>query len=186
MDNQITLIGSIVIGALLMIAMLSFQAELKEHSYNKTTDLIVQDRAIRLIEQLEEDLRQIGSGVNYDALAVYDLHKISYYVDIGHDGIVDTVHYELSDTSAANFTKNPNDKILYRWSNSDPIINSPLGVTHFELKYYDAMGDTTSNMTQIKTVELSIQLEGFEPGKFGKYPSYYWRKRITPMNLQPI
>ena len=183
MDSYLTLIGSILIGGLLMMNVQRFQADVKEHTYEQTYKLIMQSRAQNIIDQVEWDFRQIGFGSPYDALTIYGTDKITYNVDLGNDGIIDSVHYQLSDVNAAASTSNPNDRILYRWSNQDPIINGPLGVTDFSLVYYDKDGNETANKQEIKSIKVSLDFENTEPID-GKYFGYHWSETITPLNLQ--
>ena len=111
--------------------------------------------------------------------------------DLWADGIMDTVNYRLSDVSEASGTTNPNDKIFYRWSNSEPQIDAALGVTNFQLRFFDASGDTTSNQVEIRTIEVTLEFESTEPyfdkmTNAAKYAHFYWREKISPMNLQPL
>ncbi|MFQ5707794.1 MAG: hypothetical protein ACE5HO_10115 [bacterium] len=185
MDSYISLIGSIVIGGLFLLGLLFFQSDLKEHSFHRTNDQIVQEHALAIIDLLEWDFRKIGFNYPLDALAIKDTNSISYYVDLGNDGIIDTVHYTISDTGAASATPNPNDKILYRWSNGGPQVGVALGVTDFRLKYFDEAGNETSNVKQIKTIEITLELESTIPYN-GQSSHFFWREKITPLNLQPL
>ncbi len=191
MDSHISLIGSIVIGTLLLFSVLSFQSDVRQHSFEYSNDLIVQQTAMNVIELLEWDFRQIGFGVTFPPLAVFALDSITFYADLWADGIMDTVNYRLSDVSEASGTTNPNDKIFYRWSNSEPQIDAALGVTNFQLRFFDASGDTTSNQVEIRTIEVTLEFESTEPyfdkmTNEARYAHFYWREKITPMNLQPL
>ena len=191
MDSYLTLIGSIVIGSLLMFSVLNFQSEAKQHSFEYSNALIVQYTAMSVIELLEQDLRQIGYGYNFPALSVLALDSITFYTDLFDDGVLDTVHYRLGDVSETSGTTNPRDKIFYRWINSDPQIDAALGVTNFQLIFFNAAGDTAVNLTEIRTIEVTLEFESTEP-YFDKltnsaiYAQYYWREKITPLSLQPL
>lgn len=190
MDSYLSLIGSIVIGTLLLVSVLNFQSEAKQHSFEYSNSLIVQYTAMSVIELLEQDLRQIGYGYNYPALSVFALDSISFYTDLFDDGVLDMVNYRLGDASETPGTTNPRDKIFYRWVNNDPQIDAALGVTNFQLIFFDANGDTTENETEIRTIEVTLEFESTEPyfdklTNTAKYAQYYWREKITPMSLQP-
>ena len=184
MQDYLALIGSFVIGGLMLIAFLDFDADLKNHSFEHTTDLIVQQNAAAMIDLVEWDFRKIGYGLDFPALAIYDSNFISYYVDLGGDGVIDTVRYFVSDSSAASMTTNPRDRIFYRLSNQDPNIDAAMGVTDFHLQYYDISGNPTTNLLQIKTIEVSLTIESTEPYN-GEYRRFFWREKITPPNLLP-
>jgi len=191
MDSYLSLIGSIVIGGLLLFRVLNFQADVRQHSFEYSNSLIVQQSAMSVIELLEQDFRQIGYGYNFPALSVFALDSITFIADLFDDGVLDTVNYRLGDVSETPGTTNPRDKIFYRWSNSDPQIDAALGVTNFQLVFFDAAGDTTVNQTEIRTIEITLEFESTEPyfdklTNTAKYASYYWREKITPMSLQPL
>ena len=46
------------------------------------------------------------------------------------------------------------------------------------------------NQAEIRTIEVTLEFESKEPyvDRLGteKYASYYWREKISPMNLQPL
>ena len=64
MDSLLSLVGSIVIGTLLLLSVLTYQLDLKRHSFMHTNDLIVHYNASGIIDVLEEDFKNIGSKWN--------------------------------------------------------------------------------------------------------------------------
>lgn len=183
MDSHLTLIGSIVIGGIFLLSLLGFQSDLREHSFNNTNDLILQQNALAITELLEADLRQIGLGV--DSLAVITSageQSLSYYADLGANGSIDLVTYSLSNPGMASDTPNPRDRILYRIINGTKQVNAAMGVTDFRFKYFDRNGEPTTNAAAIRTIELTLEMESTAPyGK--KYAHFFWRKKMTPPNL---
>ena len=182
MDNYITLLGSIVIGGLMLVNFMTFQADLSEHTYSQNLDLVLQETAIEVVEMVERDLWKIGRGMQQPAFAIYDDDAISFYADLENDGTVETVRYYLSSTSAATSTPNPNDRILYRVVNGTNEFEWAVGVTNFQVQFYDAFNDTTSNLYMARTLEVSMSFESTMPYN-DEYASYSWRARITPPNL---
>jgi len=182
MDSHLALIGSVVIGGIFLLSLLGFQADLRDHSFINTNDLIVQQNAIAMTELLESDFRQIGLGVDSLVVASAGVKSISYYADLDADGNVDLVAYSLSNPNAAAETPNPRDKILYRGVNGATQVNAAIGVTDFRLKYFDLNGNQTNDAAQIKTIEMTLEMESTTPYD-GKYAHFFWRKKITPPNL---
>ena len=182
MDSHLRLIGSIVIGGLFLLGILRYQSDLREHSFKQTNNLIIQWNAMGIIEVLENDFRNIGFGVSASAFAVADSNSIKYYVDLGADGITDSVRYVISATSAASGTPNPRDRILYRIENDAPQQDAALGVTDFKLKYFDDGGIETTDLSEIKTIEITLEMESPIPYD-GEVGSFFWRKKITPPSL---
>jgi len=182
MDNWLTLLGSIVIGGLMLVNFMNYQADLGKHTYSHSLDLVLQETAIEVVEMVERDMWKIGRGVGQPAFAIYDNNIISFYADLENDGVIDTVRYYLSGTSEATRTPNPNDRILYRVVNGVNEFEWAVGVTAFQIKFYDANNDTTSNLYKARALEVSMSFESTIPYD-EEYASYSWRERITPPNL---
>ena len=182
MDSLLSLVGSIIIGTLLLLSVLTYQLDLKRHSFMHTNNLIVQYNASGIIDVLEEDFKNIGSGVTGSAFSVADSNNMAYYLDLDANGITDSVRYFLGGTNTAAGTPNPRDRILYRIENGQPQIDAALGVTDFKLKYYDVNGNETTVLTDIKTIEVTLELESTLPYD-EEFSTFYWRKKITPQSL---
>jgi hypothetical protein len=182
MDNWLTLLGSIVIGGLMLVNFMNYQADLSEHTYSHNLDLVLQETAIEVVEMVERDLWKIGRGVRQPVFAIYDNNAISFYADLENDGVVDTVRYYVSNTSAATRTVNPNDRILYRVVNGVNEFEWAVGVTAFQIKFYDENNDTTSTLFKVRALDVSMSFESTIPYD-DQYASYSWRQRITPPNL---
>ncbi|MEK7727061.1 MAG: hypothetical protein AAB354_01545 [candidate division KSB1 bacterium] len=182
MNSMLSLTGCAVIGGIFLLSLFGFQADLRDHAFSNTNDLIVQQNAIAMTELLESDFRQIGFGVDSLMVASAGANAISYFADLNDDGAVDLVAYSLSDAAAAAETSNPRDKILYRTVNGAVQVNAALGVTDFRLKYFDLNGNVTNNLSQIKIIEMTLEMES-TTSYDGKYAHFFWRKKITPVNL---
>ena len=91
MDSLLSLLGSIVIGTLLLLSVLTYQLDLKRHSFMHTNALIVQYNASGIIDVLEEDFKDIGAGVTGSAFSVADSNNMVYYLDLDADGITDSL-----------------------------------------------------------------------------------------------
>ncbi|MGH7490829.1 MAG: hypothetical protein ACREOO_00390 [bacterium] len=182
MDSYLTLLGSIVIGGLMLVNFMNYQADLSEHTYSQNLDLVLQETAIEVVEMVERDLWKIGRGVRQPAFAIYDDDAISFYADLENDGVIDTVRYYVSSASAATSTPNPNDRILYRVVNGVNEFEWAVGVTALEIDFYDAYNDATTNLFEARSIQVSMNFESTIPYD-EEYASYSWRARITPPNL---
>jgi hypothetical protein len=85
-------------------------------------------------------------------------------------------------------TPNPNDKFLYRVTNSDPAIGANLGLSEFNIKYYDTLGDELSfpitDPGEIHTLQIDLKVENTS-GYNGEYTSAFWRQiRLAARNLR--
>jgi hypothetical protein len=182
MDSHLALVGGVVIGGIFLLSLVGFQADLRDHSFVNTNDLIVQQIALDVTELLESDFRQIGLGVDSLVVASAGANSISYYADLGGDGAVDLVTYSVSNLDAAAETPNPRDKILYRVVNGATQVNSAIGVTDFRLRYFGRNGSETNVLAEIKTIEITLEMESTIPYD-GKYARFFWRKKMSPPNL---
>jgi hypothetical protein len=183
MDSHLSLIGSVIIGGLFLLNLLGFQSDLRDHSFANTNDLMVQQNAMDMIELLEWDFQKIGFGVDSTVFALSDSIAIVYHTDLGADGVIDTVRYFISDTTAASSTPNPRDRILYKYINGKPQVGAALGVTSFKLKYFDINGFEANELKKITTIEVTLEVESTIPYN-GEYSRFLWRKKITPPNVR--
>ena len=175
-----------------------------QNNYDMNGEKIVQQNLVDLVELIEYDFRKIGYCKDYTQIADptksiihADSNSISFLTDVitspgtYGDGVVDTVTYSISDTSALNMTPNPNDVILYRRVNHQALGGSNMGVTQFKLTYYDALGDTIKNMPAspplgIVSIQIDIAIEN--PYAYGNDYSYdkrvIWRQiRLAARNF---
>ena len=88
----------------------------------------------------------------------------------------------LSDSTAAYYTENPRDKILYRLRNNQEKQDIALGVTQFKIRYFDSLGNETTDFSQIKSFEITLAVES-TIASGDRYSNFYWQTRISPPNL---
>ncbi len=182
MDSTLTLIGSIVIGGIFLLGLLTFHGDVIDHSYEKTFEMLTQETTASLMEIIEHDFRKIGSGLTTPAFAIADTNKITFRGDVNEDSIIDTVRYTLSEPSAVSSTPNPKDRILYRYENGMKTLEASIGVTEFNVAFLDFFGNATTELMNIWQVEVSLTIESLFMMN-GKYAKTVWRKRFTPNNL---
>jgi hypothetical protein len=101
--------------------------------------------------------------------------------------------YYLGSTEDLKNTPNPNDKMLYRVLNNNQPVGANLGVTQFDLFYYDALGNQLSFPiavpSEIYTMQINIKVEdvyGYNR-KYDdeQYSSAFWRQvRLASRNLK--
>ncbi len=182
MDSNITLIGSIVIGGIFMMSLMSFYGSLTEYSAEKTLELLSQETTASFMEIINHDFRKIGGGVASPAIAITDTFSLTFFADVDEDGTVDEVQYSLSTTALASSTPNPNDRILYRTVNGVQTVNTAAGVTAFNVDLLDQYGNFTTTLMNTWQVVVSITVES--PLQIdGQYPRTVWEHRIAPNNL---
>ncbi|MFQ5601903.1 MAG: hypothetical protein ACE5HS_01390 [bacterium] len=185
MDSTLTLLGSIVIGGLFMLGLMTFYGGVIDNSYVKTLELLTQETSASFLEIIEHDFRRIGSAVQIPANAILDTSEITFLGDIDENGSADTVRYYTSTTSLVGSTPNSNDVILYRVVNGVNTLDAVAGVTEFDVAFLDETGHRTTDLAMVRTLEVSLMVESIMDYN-GKYSRAFWKKRFTPRSLNRI
>ncbi|MEW6701202.1 MAG: hypothetical protein AB1298_00645 [Bacteroidota bacterium] len=205
-SSLIDILGSTIVGGLLLMILLRMNDSSVENNYLYSGERIVQQNLVEVVKLIEYDFRKIGyckdwEKIPFQSLAIIsaDSNRISFLTDIVNtpdtndygDGIVDTLRYYLGSTSELSVTPNPKDRLLYRVVNNSAPKGSNLGVTQFKLTYFDALGDTISPLPAgppfgIATIQVDIAVEN--PAAYGNDYSadrrVIWRQiKLATRNL---
>jgi hypothetical protein len=189
------LIGSIVIGGILLITLININDRATRNTYGFTGELVVQENLVTSVEVLEYDFRKIGycedpfAIPNTKRAILYaDSTDITYLTDVNFDGIPDTMRYYLGPPSELSGTPNPNDRMLYQEINGNRAgVN--LGITLFKLKYFGALGEELSlprsfPPTGIFSMQIDIRIENTSAYD-EEYRYAFWRQiRLASRNLE--
>ncbi|MFH1862412.1 MAG: hypothetical protein ABH878_06315 [bacterium] len=183
MSTLLDLVGSFVIGGLLLLMLLSVNANVSQVSTEDQLELIVQENLAELVSEIEYDFRKIGYQVSNPALAIIsgDSTSVIFWTDIDNNGSLDSVSYSLGATSEVTGTVNPRDRILHRAVNGQQTLGS-LGAVDFRLRYFDLQGVQTTNMGLVKSIEYYLLLESQFPADT-TYARSAWTSVIRPKNL---
>ncbi len=206
-STLLDIIGSTIIGSTLLLILFRMNDVATENTYTYAGDLIVQQSLVEVVTLVEYDFRKIGYCKDWSqipdptqAILFADDHDIKFLTDVSPtDGIVDTIRYYVGPISEASGTSNPRDRILYRIVNNAAPAGSNLGVTQFDLEYYNALGAKIATPVafpgEIQTMQINITVENTEPmttfaqsKKIGfdtLYTSVFWRQiRLVARNLR--
>lgn len=193
-STLLDIVGSILIGGVLLMILVRLQTTATESSYNSSQDLVVQQNLTTLIDIIQSDFRKVGYCADYtkiknptDVILHADSNDIKFIADLNDAGVLDTVEYYTGPTSALSNTPNPRDKLLYRIINGETPKSSNLGVTEFKLIYLDSFGNvlnTPVNPTgQISSIQIDLKVENSEAIN-DEYQNAFWRQvRFTTRNL---
>ena len=189
------IMGSIIIGGILLITLFRVSDRATESTYNKTGDLTIQQNIASVVRLLEYDFRKIGYCADWKkipnpskAILLADVDKIKFLTDVDKDGNVDTIFYYLGPTSELIYTANPRDRFLYRVVNNEKPAKVNLGVTHFQLVYYDVDKKTIPTpvgaYSGIYTIQIDVAVEDIEAYD-QKYSQVFWRQlKLVARNLK--
>ncbi len=189
------IMGSILIGGLIMLILFRLNASATSNLYNNTSEANVQSAMISVGAVLENDFRKIGYCKDWTqipdptkSIISADTSSIKFLTDVNNDGVVDTLSYYVGPTSELLNTPNPRDRLLYRVVNHDVPKSSNVGVTKFYLTYFDSFGNVLATPVaipgQIQKMQIDLQVENPEPID-STYVVAFWRQlRLTARNLQ--
>lgn len=191
----IDILGSIIIGGILMTIAWRLSDAATEKTYNNSGELALQQNLATVAQILEWDFRKIGYCADWNklpdptkAILYADTSAIKFLTDVDADGNLDSIYYYLGPTSELSETENSRDKILYRVENDETPAPSNLGITRFYMVYFDALGDSihlpVANYGLIASIEINVVVENVAAYD-EKYSSAYWREiRMVARNLK--
>jgi len=189
------ILGSVIIGGVLMTIAYRFSDTITEKTYNHSGELIIQQNLSTVAQSIEYDFRKIGYCKNWNllpdptkAIISADTSSIRFYTDIDNDGDVDSVRYYLGPTSELTSSANPRDRMLYRVLNNEEPKSANLGVTQFYLVYFDALGDTIQPPVGLNggivSIEINLTVENTDAYD-QIYSKAFWRQiRMVSRNLK--
>ncbi len=199
-STLLDILSSTIIGGLLLLILFRLNDAAVENNYVYGGEAIAQSNLVEVVRLVEHDFRKIGFCKDWEKLPdpsksilSASQNSIKFLTDEDNDGNVDTLNYYLGSTDELPNTPNPNDRMLYRVRGNATPKGSNLGVTQFDLFYFDAMGNQlTFPITvpsAIYTMQINIKVEdvyGYERiYDDEKYASAFWRQvRLASRNLK--
>jgi hypothetical protein len=189
----IDILGSTIMGGLLLIIVLRLNNTATEKTTNYSGELSLQQNLVTIAQIMEYDFRKMGYCKNWTkfpdptkAIEEAKVSSIQFFADIDDNGIMDTISYYIGGLLTS--TPNPRDRYFYRAVNNQAPVAINLGVTQFFMKYFDAYGDTLQQpLTQpdlICSYEINIQVEtvfAYEEN----YSTAFWKQiRLLARNLK--
>jgi hypothetical protein len=188
------IIGSILIGGIIMLSIFRVNNSSTENMYRGTGNLIAQTNLATIVRILETDFRKIGYCADWkqipvptSAILFADSTSLRYLTDVDKNGSVDTMYYYFDAATDIPGTTNPRDRFLYRVVNSETPIGVNLGVTQFKMEYFNALGTKLnfpiSDPREIYTMQIDISVEDMDAYD-QKYQTIFWRQiRMAARNL---
>ena len=180
---DIELAGSFIIGGMLLLSILSLNADIMQTATMNSLGTNAQQNVTNIVSILEYDFRKIGYLVpsGTDAITALSDTTIVFLGDVDNDTVVDTVNYYLGPKSEPSETENPNDRYLYRKVNGTAN-DVALGMTSWNLTYFDNSGSVTITPANVRSIRISFTVETIIPFDT-TYGSARWEGRFTPKNL---
>ncbi|HSD63627.1 MAG TPA: hypothetical protein VLB50_07505 [Ignavibacteriaceae bacterium] len=189
MADWIDLMGSFIIGSMVMLMLTTFNSTVSSTASENLIDGVTQRQIVSSSTAIEDDFYKMGFRATGEKISVADSCEIKFCGDLGNDGSLDTVRYYLGDIDELSGTPNPNDRYLYRTLNS----NEPQSlhiITDFNLSYFDSLSQPISfsdltnaaGRARVKTVRVLMIQESQESVE-DNYALAEFEKTIRPKNL---
>ena len=189
------IMGSMIIGGILMITLFRVSDRATERTYNNSGDLTNQQNIAAVVRTLEYDFRKIGYCADWTqipnpskSIIFAKSDGIKFLTDVDRDGKVDTMYYYIGPASELIYTANPRDRFLYRVVNNEKPVKVNLGVTQFDLVYFNVDNEIIPVpicvLGEIYTIQISVAVEDIEAYD-QKYSQVFWRQiRLVAKNLK--
>ncbi|MGA3245759.1 MAG: hypothetical protein ABSE41_14170 [Bacteroidota bacterium] len=202
------IITSAVIAGVLLLIALRLNAQANESTMVYNGSVILQQNITTLVAWIEHDFRQIGYCRDWTkipkssaAFRRADSSDITFWTDVNNTGNLDSIRWfigPLTDPVVAA-TPNPRDRLIYRVVNGAATKGWNLGVTQFQLKYFDytrrVLTTPVASPDMIFEIQISIACESpykfstqWQSSKNGSDSSdfqVFWRQlRLAARNLK--
>jgi len=182
------IVGSAIVAGILILMMIGLTASVSESTTEQMLDVTTQQALTTVKNMIEYDFHKMGfESTPGTAITAMGAHSITFWAGIDTDGDgspdgLNTITYNLSSTSDASSTPNPNDHFLYRTVGAASPVAVSLGVTSFNLQYYDQYGNLTLNPADVKSIHVGLTVQSTMPYD-NRYSEAAWEKTISPKNL---
>jgi len=159
-------LGSVIIGAALLLVVLNANEMVSENQSVYNGDMLVQEMLVESAHFIEGEFRNMGLGVPERQCAILyaDSGNIRFLYDIDRNGVPDSIRYFVGVPSELPGTQNELDRPLYRQVNSEP--RHAIGVvTSFQMRYLtrSAVGIPRpvdpARLGEIHSVEITMEVQ---------------------------
>jgi hypothetical protein len=191
-SSIIDMITSTMIFGVLALTIARVQANINVSMYENQFNVVTQTNAVEFARQIEWDLTKAGYQATGQKILIADSTRIEFIADLDNKNVVNTVLYEVGDTSQCSMTKNKNDFPFFRTQDSRTVKQN-WGLTYFRLTYYDVTNRkiptpiiNATQLLKIHAINVSFRLEGAEPVvslRDTVWAAVTWEKTIVPRNL---
>lgn len=175
------MVTSTVIGGILLLGILALNTRMNQESDYTVMNQITKSNLNAVTDYIEYDFRKVGYNAPEPEVATAQPTEFTFEADVDDDGVVDQITWRYTSNDVTS-TRNPDDKVVQRIKNGD-VTDITLGVTDFDLTYYDGSNSETTTPSQVKSIEVYLEVQSPAPVD-GEYVISSWQKRFVPWNLQ--
>jgi len=175
--TSIDLVGSLIIGGLVLLLILSFTFYFMNASRSAVIAEAQKTTAAELGRVIEHDFSKMGYRVTTgQKISSLSDNSITFRADLNNDSSVDSIRYFVQGSG--------NSKKLVRHVNDGSVKKYSLDIRDFSVAAFDSIGNSTTNPQNVN--QLQVQM------RFSKEFQYtdrvdslgaYWIRRFVPKNL---
>jgi hypothetical protein len=171
MQSIIEIIGSTIIGGMLLLLILTSKINVGRASNAQAANSKIQSNLTTVAQMIEFDTKNIGYRVTTgNPISQADSNRITFNKFNDVTSLVDSTTYYF------NTLQNK----LYRNS-----VAVNLGVSNFLVRYYDINGAVTNSVSAIKSFKIAVMVQDtfkYEAADTNRIRAY-WEKTFKPQNL---
>lgn len=176
-----SLITGFVVGGMLLVTLLAFSMRVSQNAGMTTLNQITKFRVESIAQITASDLQKIGQGIDSNQILTAQVNRIRFRTQFAI-GETSTVEWRFFPDQPIEETENPRDRLLVRIVDSDTTFIR-LGVSRFDITYFDQNGNPTFVADQIRRVRVQLMCESDAP--FGNdFARSYWEQDFTPRAIQ--
>jgi len=181
----IDIIGSTLLGATVIVAIMGLNLLLSDSSRQVGSDLNVQENTVEFTKSIQWDFAKIGYRDTTGApILVAKQDSVVFLGDIDNSGSVDTVRYYKGLPEELTWTPNPNDFLLMKEvGNASQTMQMNIGLTKFQLTYFDSTGGVTADPKLVRGLKIAAVVQSPYATVDSVYSGAYWENTIYPRNL---
>jgi hypothetical protein len=191
-------VGSVIIGGMVMLALLTLFTRIRETSFNLTLATAVQGESDNAADIINHELRAVGFNVPDSVYFLQtDSNAIKFLTDVGDekgpDGVVDAITYSLGSPVKSRVTGQMESVLVRTCENmtTHAVTTTVLAqyVKKFSLRYTTATGVPTWSPASVKLVNVTLVAEDKDPDTRDTTVSAYnagvvWQHTFMPNNLR--
>ncbi|MEX1276004.1 MAG: hypothetical protein WEB62_00160 [Bacteroidota bacterium] len=171
MNTSLDYIGSMIIGGLVVLTVLTLNASITNSAFERSRDLISQESAVNLTKLLEHDLYKAGYRASGSPLVKAESLAVMFAADLNDTGVPDSVRYTVGTSEDLPQSGNPRDLPLYRVVNANSALNVAPGLVKFFFSYIDTGGNEmrydslrfSRHRDVVRLIKVQFTMEPSEP-----------------------
>jgi hypothetical protein len=168
MQTILELVGSTIIGGMLLMLMLTSKANVSKSSNSQVANSRIQSNITTISDIIETDIKKLGYRIpSGTAITRFDSTNFSFKFYNDTLSLTDSIYYSF----------NTSTNKLFRNSQA-----MNLGTSNFKFYYFDSTGNKPVTASLIRSFKIAVTVQ--DTFKYdGNSVIAYWEKTFKPQNL---